>query len=49
LAKSCETAGLEFDNKEAHSADYDAEKTADLFCLIINRWKDLGGWRDSII
>jgi ribonuclease T len=49
LAKSCETAGLEFDNKEAHSADYDAEKTADLFCLIINRWKELGGWRDSLI
>ena len=28
----------------AHSAAYDAEKTADLFCYIVNRWKELGGW-----
>lgn len=44
LAKACATAGLEFNNAEAHSAAYDAEKTADLFCLIVNKWKDLGGW-----
>lgn len=44
LARSCEIAGIDFDNKEAHSARYDAEKTAELFCLIINRWKELGGW-----
>jgi len=44
LAKTCSLAGIEFDNNEAHSADYDAEKTADLFCLIVNKWKDLGGW-----
>jgi ribonuclease T len=44
LAKACVTAGLEFSNIEAHSAAYDAEKTADLFCLIVNKWKDLGGW-----
>ncbi len=44
LAKTCSIAGIEFDNKEAHSADYDAEKTADLFCKIVNRWKELGGW-----
>lgn len=44
LAKACQTAGIEFDNAEAHSAAYDTEKTAELFCLIINRWKELGGW-----
>lgn len=44
LAKACATAGLEFSNSEAHSAAYDAEKTADLFCLIVNKWKDMGGW-----
>lgn len=44
LAKACRAAGLEFNNSDAHSAAYDAEKTADLFCVIVNRWKDLGGW-----
>ncbi|WP_239923633.1 ribonuclease T [Agaribacterium haliotis] len=44
LAKACESAGIEFSNKSAHSAAYDAEKTADLFCLIINKWQQLGGW-----
>lgn len=44
LAKACRAAGLEFSNSAAHSAAYDAEKTADLFCTIVNRWKDLGGW-----
>ena len=36
LAKAMETAGIPFDAKEAHSAIYDAEKTAELFCKIIN-------------
>lgn len=44
LATACQRAGIEFDNKEAHSADYDAKKTAELFCKIVNQWKDLGGW-----
>ncbi|MGK0441215.1 MAG: ribonuclease T, partial [Pseudohongiellaceae bacterium] len=44
LAKSCAAAGMDFCNTEAHSAVYDTEKTAELFCLIVNRWKDLGGW-----
>lgn len=44
LSKACQTAGISFDNSEAHSARYDTEKTAELFCLIVNRWKDLGGW-----
>ena len=48
LARACEEAGIEFDNKEAHSARYDAEKTADLFCTIVNSWRQLGGWRDGL-
>jgi ribonuclease T len=44
LAKSCATAGLDFDSKQAHSALYDSERTAMLFCEIVNRWKKLGGW-----
>ena len=43
LAKACVSAGLGFDNNEAHSALYDARKTAELFCLIVNRWQALGG------
>jgi ribonuclease T len=44
LAKACELAKIKFDNNEAHSALYDARKTAELFCHIVNRWKKLGGW-----
>jgi ribonuclease T len=43
LARACQVGGLGFDANEAHSADYDCDKTADLFCLIVNRWKALGG------
>ncbi|PXA71081.1 MULTISPECIES: ribonuclease T [Vibrio] len=44
LAKACKAAGMEFDNREAHSALYDTQQTAELFCGIINKWKALGGW-----
>ncbi|WP_222709916.1 ribonuclease T [Reinekea thalattae] len=44
LKKACETAQIEFSDREAHNAEYDTRKTADLFCNIINRWKELGGW-----
>ncbi|APQ14262.1 ribonuclease T [Pseudomonas oryzihabitans] len=46
LAKACQAAGIEFDNREAHSARYDTEKTAELFCGIVNRWREMGGWVD---
>ena len=46
LAKACQAAGIAFDGREAHSARYDTEKTAELFCGIVNRWKELGGWDD---
>ena len=44
LAQACKRAGIEFSNTEAHSADYDAQKTAELFAQIVNRWQALGGW-----
>lgn len=38
LAKVAKAAGMQWDNERAHSAIYDAEQTAELFCTIINRW-----------
>lgn len=39
LAKALKSAEIPFDLREAHSAIYDAEKTAALFCKMINLWK----------
>lgn len=36
LARACKLAGIAFDGKEAHSALYDTQKTAELFCHILN-------------
>ena len=44
LARACEMAGIDFSTRKAHRAGYDCEKTAELFCAIVNRWKDAGGW-----
>lgn len=41
LAKAAKAAGMEWDDGQAHSAAYDAERTAELFCGIVNRWKNL--------
>ncbi|MFQ5659193.1 MAG: ribonuclease T [Gammaproteobacteria bacterium] len=41
LSRAVEMAGIEWDSSEAHSARYDAEKTAELFCLIVNGWKQV--------
>ena len=38
LARAVRAAGFEWDAQAAHSAIYDAERTADLFCAIVNRW-----------
>lgn len=40
LSKAILGAGIPFDSKEAHSAIYDAEKTAELFCQLTNAWPD---------
>lgn len=39
LARSVAVAGIDWDASSAHSAVYDAERTADLFCRICNELK----------
>ena len=39
LARAVTAAGLSWDTAEAHSAIYDAERTASLFCTICNRFQ----------
>jgi ribonuclease T len=41
LSKAAIAAGINFDTREAHSAVYDAERTAELFCEIVNKWRRL--------
>jgi len=39
LARAVAAAGFEWDESSAHSAAYDAEITADVFCEIVNRFQ----------
>ncbi|MFT8258017.1 MAG: ribonuclease T [Candidatus Symbiodolus clandestinus] len=48
LAKACYAATILFDPNQAHSALYDAQQTALLFCELVNRWKKLGGWPPAL-
>lgn len=41
LSRAAHAAGLDWNQSEAHSAVYDAENTAELFCRIVNRWRHL--------
>ncbi len=41
LARAAVAAGLGWDETQAHSASYDAEVTADLFCEIVNSYRDI--------
>jgi len=43
LSRAVQAAGIEWDNDSAHSAAYDAFKTAELFCKIINQWRKSNG------
>jgi len=43
LSRAVQAAGLDWDESQAHSAAYDARKTAELFCSVVNRWKILTG------
>ena len=38
LARAVQAAGFDWDANEAHSAVYDTEQTARLFCQIVNGW-----------
>ena len=40
LARAVQAAGFKWNSEKAHSAVYDTERTADLFCAIINRWNE---------
>ncbi len=41
LSRAVESIGLSWEPREAHSAVYDTERTAQLFCRILNRWREL--------
>ncbi|MCW5579610.1 MAG: ribonuclease T [Dokdonella sp.] len=41
LSRAVEASGRSWDAREAHAAVYDTERTAELFCTIVNRWKEL--------
>jgi ribonuclease T len=38
LARIAEAAGIKWNENAAHSAVYDAERTAEIFCTIVNKW-----------
>ena len=40
LAKAVSVSGIQWDASSAHSAAYDAERTADVFCQVCNRLQD---------
>lgn len=41
LARVADAAGLEWDPSAAHSASYDARLTAQVFCKVVNRFRDM--------
>jgi ribonuclease T len=40
LSEACLRAGIVYDAAQAHSAAYDAEVTARLFCSVVNAFSD---------
>ena len=48
LARAAQAAGIPWDEKEAHSAIYDAERTAELFCEIVNKWHEMAGFHPQV-
>ncbi len=47
LARASEAAGFTWDSAAAHSAAYDAEMTAEIFCQVANRWLESAGIPDA--
>lgn len=41
LSRAVQGIGLEWDGAQQHSAVYDTERTAALFCAIVNQWRDM--------
>ena len=49
LSRAVEASGVGWDSREAHAAVYDAERTAELFCGIVNHWKQMDDlWRRQL-
>ena len=49
LARAAQAAGIPWDGSQAHSALYDAERTAELFCFIVNRWQELQARTEKVL
>jgi len=50
LSRAVEASGKRWDSREAHAAIYDAERTAELFCAVVNRWRQMDElWRNRQI
>lgn len=49
LARAIKAAGIEWQSEQAHSALYDTEKTADLFCTIFNLAQQSGLYQQKSI
>ena len=47
LREACRRANIEFSEARAHGAPYDADRTAELFCHIVNTWDFQTAWLDS--
>jgi ribonuclease T len=47
LREACRRADIEFSEARAHGAAYDADRTAELFCHIVNTWDFQTAWLDS--
>ena len=49
LSRAVEASGRPWDSREAHAAVYDAERTAELFCGVVNHWKQMDDfWRARV-
>jgi ribonuclease T len=46
LSEACARARIPFESSKAHNALYDAERTAELFCAVVNEWSAIESpWR----
>jgi ribonuclease T len=48
LARIADAAGMTWDSSSAHSAAYDAEQTAEIFCKIVNSFKPVYDTRQKM-
>lgn len=47
LSEACARAQITFDRERAHRALYDAERTAELFCAVVNAWERVWDVREA--